>query len=256
MIRIAANLSTLFTELPMEARFEAAARAGFSAVELQFPYAWPAAVIAEALAANGLRLALINAPAGDLAKGYRGLAFADRESFAASIDLAIDYACRTECGHIHVLVGNGPPDATAVRNLIEGARRLARHGLTMLVEPLNPRDQPGYALPDLAAAEALRIALGEDNVKLQLDAYHLLRSGADPRAAFFDHADRVGHVQIADPGDRGEPADPALLTFLDAVAASDWNGFVGAEYHPRGQTVAGLGWARPYGIVPGGVAHG
>ncbi|WP_347269738.1 hydroxypyruvate isomerase family protein [Rhizorhabdus histidinilytica] len=251
MIRIAANLSTLFADLPIEARFEAAARAGFAAVEMQFPYAWPAGHIAALLAANGLTLALINAPAGDFARGDRGLVLGDEDAFRRSIDQAIAYAQATDCRRVHVLIGNGPPDAVAVRRLREAARRFAGHGVALMLEALNPLDQPGYALPDLAAADALRIAIGEDNVRLQLDAYHLLRSGGDPLAAFDRLGGHVGHIQIADPSDRGEPSEPVLFDVLDAVAASGWDGFVGAEYNPRGKTAAGLGWARRYGVVPG-----
>lgn len=254
MIRIAANLSTLFTDLPIEARFEAAARAGFAAVEMQFPYAWPAEHIAALLTGNGLTLALINAPAGDFARGDRGLVLGDEEVFRRSIDQAIAYAQATDCRRVHVLIGNvlignGPSDAVAIPRLREAARHFADHGITLMLEALNTRDQPGYALPDLAAADALRIAIGEPNVRLQLDAYHVLRSGADPLVAFDRHAGHVGHIQIADPADRGEPSEPVLFDFLDGVAAAGWDGFVGAEYHPRGETAAGLGWARRYGVA-------
>ncbi|MFD2498508.1 TIM barrel protein [Rhizorhabdus histidinilytica] len=175
----------------------------------------------------------------------------DEDAFRRSIDQAIAYAQATDCRRVHVLIGNGPPDAVAVRRLREAARRFSGHGVALMLEALNPLDQPGYALPDLAAADALRIAIGEANVRLQLDAYHLLRSGGDPLAAFDRLGGHVGHIQIADPSDRGEPSEPVLFDVLDTVAASGWDGFVGAEYNPRGKTAAGLGWARRYGVVPG-----
>ncbi len=257
MLRLAANLSTMFADAPLEARFAHAAAAGFQAVEMQFPYAIAPLRLVELLSDNGLELVLFNAPAGDIAAGERGLVLEGGSRFDAAITTALDYMEATGCRLVHVMVGNGPAGhqadlVRAAATIAGAAQRFAPFGAQLLLEALNPKDQPDYCLPSLAAAETLRLLAGEPNIRLQFDAYHAARSGGDPVALLAAHAGHTAHIQLADAADRGEPDSPQMQAFLAAVEGMDWPGFVGCEYRPRGDTVSGLGWAIPHGLrVPG-----
>lgn len=247
MLRLAANLSMLFTEVPLEDRFARAAAAGFRAVEVQFPYSLAKERVADLLAANGLSLTLINLAAGDLQAGERGLALEGGTRFDAAVAQALDYAGTTDCAKVHAMIGNGALDPPRLApRLKTAARRFAERGITMLLEPLNRLDEPAYALTSLAEAEALRAAIGEANVRIQFDAYHAARSGLYPRAAFAAHRNAIGHVQVADPPDRGEPTSQTMQDFLGMLEENGWPDPVGAEYRPRSRTEEGLDWAAPW----------
>jgi hydroxypyruvate isomerase len=254
VVRLAANLSTMFRELPLLERFEQAARFGFRAVELQFPYEVRPAEIALALRARSLELVLMNAPAGDLDAGERGLVLEGGRRFKEAISLACEYAREAACPRIHVLIGKqqgGLRDKLrqgAVARLRWAASELANHGIDLMLEALNPHDQPGYALPSLESAEALRSQIGMANVRLLFDAYHVARGGRDPLQLLSTFLSVSGHIQISSAPDRCEPNAPEMHAFLEALDTQGYKGFVGCEYHPRGDTVAGLGWAARYGI--------
>jgi len=254
MLTLAANLSTLFQEAPLLERFDRASAAGFRAVEIQFPYAATETEIARALEQADLRLALLNAPAGDLAKGDFGLAIEGGRRFEDSVELALSYAAATACPRIHILVGQGdlqgPDGEAAVANMRWAADRLVARGLDLMLEALNPHDRPGYALGSIAQANALRERIQRPKVKLQFDAYHVARNGEDIPATFAGVSAHVGHVQIADPADRGEPVGVEMMAFLATLDAAAYAGVVGAEYLPRGRTEDGLGWALAYGVGP------
>ncbi|MGC4029790.1 MAG: TIM barrel protein [Steroidobacteraceae bacterium] len=256
MPRLAANLSTLFRELPFRERFGAAAAAGFRYVEYQFPYAeGSAADVAAWARAAGLQVVLHNLPPGDLDRGDRGLAcLAGREAeFRDGVERAIDYARAACCPRLNCLVGVAPPDvpptavlATLVANLRHAADRLAAAGLTLLIEPLNVRSTPGYLLT--RSAEALEVirAVDRPNLRLQYDLFHMQISEGDLFTTLHRILPDVGHVQIAGVPERAEPDVgevnfPWLLGQLDALGYEGW---VGCEYTPRAQTLAGLGWAR------------
>lgn len=256
MAKLAANLSTLFTDQPLADRFATAAAAGFGAAELQFPYQESTQDLGRALLDSGLSLVLINAPAGDLARGERGLALAGGMRFRDAIDLSIEYARVLNCAQIHVLIGRtdrflqGALLREVAQTLTWAARRMQDHDRLLLLEALNEIDHPGYALPSLAAAEALRSEIGMANVALQFDAYHASRSGNDPLDAWSAFRSSICHVQIAHPRDRGEPDDAGTAALLRTLDAAGYDGHVGCEYRPRADTLAGLTWARPYGVVP------
>ncbi len=257
MPKFSANLTMLFTERPFLDRFEAAARAGFRAVEYVGPYDFPAAEIAARLRANGLTQALFNLPAGDWAKGERGLAcLPDRVAdFRAGVDTAIEYADALGCRMINCLAGvptHGTTPGEARRTLIENfryaARRLESVGVLMVVEPINPFDMPGFFLNDSASALGAIDEAGEANIKLQYDVYHMQRMEGELALTIERHLARIGHIQIAgNPGrhepDVGEINYPFLLQRIDALG---YDGWVGAEYRPSGRTEDGLGWLRPY----------
>jgi hydroxypyruvate isomerase len=253
MPRLAANLSMLFNEVPMLARFERAARAGFSKVEMQFPYEWPAAALRDALQANRLHMVLHNLPAGDWSAGERGLAcHPDRISeFRAGVAQALTYAQALQVPQLNCLVGLTPSGVAAevvhttlVNNLRFAAAALKDLGLKLLIEPLNALDVPGFYLTRTDQAVALLDAVGADNAFVQYDVYHAQRSEGELAATLSRHIARIGHVQVADNPGRHEPGTGEIhydfiFTHLDRIG---YTGFVGCEYKPAGVTEAGLGW--------------
>jgi hydroxypyruvate isomerase len=258
VLKLAANLSTLFREVPLLERFAAARVAGFHAVELQFPYDVDAADLRDALRANDLRLALINAPAGDLAKGERGLALGDGSRFEDAMQTALDYARATGCRQVHVLIGKAPAPL-ADKELNRVAHRLRKaaddfgaEGIGLLLEALNRHDQPSYALPTMEAADAVRREVASPHLKLLLDTYHVTREGGDPIAALRKFFPAIGHVQISRAPDRSEPDDAEVDALAGVLGQLGYGGFVGCEYNPRHETLAGLGWAARHGI---GIRH-
>jgi hydroxypyruvate isomerase len=260
MPRFAANLAFLFTERPLIERFGAAAAAGFSAVELQYPYdVAPSAVEAE-LERLGLTQLGVNTPFGR--EGESGLAAVpgrERE-WEDAFKFALDYAVAIGGTFVHCLAGCVAPEARPaaeavfIRNLSRAAEHAARAGITLLIEPLNPRDRPGYFLNRVEHAADIIGKIGAANLRIQFDFYHVQIVGGDLIRRFETHLPLVGHVQIAAVPTRREP-DEGEVNYPEIFAALDrlgYAGFVGCEYRPRGRTEDGLAWARPYGVVPRG----
>ena len=257
MIRLAANLSFLFAELPLSQRFAAAARAGFGAVEWNFAYDTPTAELSALLHEHRLDLVLINTPPGDLAAGDLGLAvLAGREAEAeVAFQQALDQAVALGARNIHYMAGQRPPDrsldaadAIFLANLRRDADRAAQVGVTLTVEPLNPRDRPRYHIVGVDHAVRLIRAAARPNIGLQFDLYHCQITGGDLIRTLERHIELIAHVQIAGVPDRGEPSDGEVaygrvLSRLDALG---YGGFVGCEYAPRRDTLSGLAWAAPY----------
>ncbi len=250
MPRFAANLSLMFTEMPFLARFEAAARAGFTAVETLFPYAHPVAELATQLHVNGLEQVLFNGPPGDFVHaGERGLAaIPGRETeFFEGLMLALEYASALRCPKLHVMAGlthQGANRVTFVHNMRRAARLAAPCNVQLLIEPINTRDIPGYLINRTAEALALIALIGEANVGLQFDIYHRQIMEGDLLAAIDEFGAYAAHVQIAQPPDRGEPDEGEIdyRRIFGALDAVGYTGWVGCEYKPRGDTVAGLSW--------------
>jgi hydroxypyruvate isomerase len=261
MPRFAANLSTMFTDRPFLERCAAARKAGFAAVECQFPYEVEAADLKAELAAQGLRMLLINTPPGDFAAGERGLAgLPGRETdFRAALDRALAYAETLDCPQIHVMAGVRPEGAsheacwgTYQANLRRAGETAAAAGRQALIEPINTRDIAGYLLNTPAEAAALIEDLGLPALRLQFDFYHAQIMGGDLARSFERHLPLIAHVQIAGVPERHEPDVgeihyPYLFDLLDRFGYSGW---VGCEYFPAGRTEDGLGWALRYGIAP------
>lgn len=253
MPRFAANLTMMFNEVPFPQRFEAAARAGFEAVEFLFPYEHAPQEIAQWLDQNRLVNALFNMPPGDWAAGERGLASLPgrEQEFRDGVARALDYAQAMGTKRLHAMAGLLPAGAaraphleTYITNLRYAAREVAKHGITLLIEPINPRDMPGYFLNSQAEAHAICAAVGEANLKVQMDFYHAQIVDGDLAATFRQHTAGIGHVQIASVPSRNEPDDgevnyPYLFRMLDELG---YDGWVGCEYRPRGRTEDGLGW--------------
>jgi hydroxypyruvate isomerase len=260
MPRFAANLSMMFNEVPFLERFEAAAKAGFTAVEFLFPYDHPAEVVGERLHKNGLTQALFNLPPGNWNAGEKGFAalpdrFGDLQE---SLRTALPYAQATGVKRLHLMAGiadRGDPKAVAAfrKSVIWTAEFLKPHGLDVVIEPINPRNVPGYFLNDFTFARDLILELKIPNLKLQFDIYHCQIIHGDVTMRLREMMPITGHIQIASIPSRNEPDGeelnyPYLFAELDRLG---YRSFVGCEYVPRGNTVDGLGWFKPYaGVRP------
>ncbi|EXL03047.1 isomerase [Aquamicrobium defluvii] len=244
-----ANLGFLWTELPLPDAVRAAKRAGFTAVELHWPYATDAMEMKQALAETGLPVLGLNTSRGNLENGDFGLsALPGRERDArAAIDQALAYAEAIGASAVHVMAGKtGAPEAreTFIDNLRYAADKAAPSGITILIEPINRHDAPGYFLRDNETAAAIIAEAGRANIRIMFDCYHVGRAGKPVLEEFEAHKDRIGHVQFAAVPDRGEP-DSGEIDFaclLPKLAEGGYRGHFGAEYRPRSTTEAGLGW--------------
>lgn len=257
MPKFSANLSFLYPELPFLKRFAAAAADGFRAVEYAVPYVAKAEELAALNAAYGLEQALFNLPAGDWDGGERGIAcHPDRvDEFRAGIEVALRYAGVLGCRKVNCLAGIAPRgiaaevlEATLVANLQYAAPRLAAAGVMLLIEPINPRDIPGFYLNTARHAERLLSAVGSDNLKIQYDIYHQQVTAGDLVPTYERLRHRIGHIQIADTPGRHEPGTGEInyrfvLNELDRLG---YDGWVGCEYRPQAGTSAGLRWMAPY----------
>ena len=253
MPRFAANLSTLFAEVPFLDRFALAREAGFSAVECQFPYMSDKGEIAAVLEANELSMVLHNMPPGDRDAGERGIgAVPGRASeFRAGVDAAIEYARALDCPQVNCLAGVTPPGAGRrqlrsffVENLKFAAERLGEAGIRLLIEPINTKDVPGFFLDSVELANELVDEVGSTNLFIQYDLYHRQRDGGDLIGTFCDLKHRIAHIQIADVPGRHEPGT-GEIDFAEVFAALDragYDGWIGCEYFPIAGTFAGLGW--------------
>jgi hydroxypyruvate isomerase len=258
MPRFAANLGHLFTEYPLLERFGAAAACGFNAVELQFPYdIAPAAVKAE-LVRHGLTQLGVNTPQGP---EFGLAALPGREcDFEAAFKRALDYVVAIGGTAIHCMAGvvpvNERPAAEKVfiANLTRAAEEAKRSNTTLLIEPINPRDRPGYFLSHVEHAADLVDKIGAPNVRIQFDFYHIQIVGGDLLKRFEKFLPVVGHVQIAAVPTRGEPdeGEIAYPHVFEALERLGYSGWIGCEYKPRTRTAEGLGWAKRYGVVPKG----
>ena len=242
-LKFAANISWLYTELAFEDRFAAAAKDGFKAVEILFPYEHKAARVAALLREHDLQCVLINAPPGDWAKGERGLAaLPGREiDFRSTVNEAVNYAQAIGCPRVHVM--SGLADEGNSELWVANLREAANADIELTVEPLNARDFLGYFLRTNTQALALIERVGASNLGLQFDLYHAGRTEPDVAAALRSAyaTGRIRHVQIAGLPDRHEPDQFDLLALLDELGYAGW---VGCEYKPRAGTSAGLGWLK------------
>ena len=257
MPQLSANLSMLFTEVPFMQRFAAAAHAGFAAVEIQFPYAWNARDIRAQLQEHDLDLILFNLPAGDWNAGDRGIAamWDRREEFRAGIDQAMSYVDVLQPRVVNLLAGASDEtdenDLALLQNIRLAAEALGEEGVTLVIEPVNTIDVPGFALPRAFAALDVISEIDAPNVKLQLDIYHALMMEEDPIALLHDHVDAIGHIQIADVPGRHQPGTGVVdwPVFFQALDTLGYEGAVGLEYIPQGDTESGFGLLKELGVL-------
>jgi hydroxypyruvate isomerase len=247
----------LFGERDFLDRFEAASDAGFTGVEYLFPYAYPKEQLAELLARHGLTQVLHNLPAGDWAKGERGIAcLPDRvEEFQAGVARAVEYATALGCKQLNCLAGIAPERVdpsrlrtTLIRNLRYAAQQLAEAGIRLMVEPCNTRDLPGFFLNGSQQTLDIIDEVAWDNVFLQYDIYHMQIMEGDLAPTIERHMHRIGHMQLADNPGRHEPGTgeinfPYLFHFIDKLG---YRGWIGCEYKPAKRTGEGLGWVERY----------
>ncbi len=255
MPRFCAHLGYMFTEQPLEERFAAAGRYGFLAVEHPAPYVMPAADVRQRLDALGLTFVQLALPAG-AEKGLAGLPGRERD-FDAALERALDYAQAIGCRSVHAQSGIAPPGATYeecwatyIENLSRAVDVCAQSGVTLLIEPISAGTVPGYFMNDARLGLEALAAVGNSNLALFFDTFHARETGIEPEAFVTTHAERIGHIHIADHPGRHEPGTghidfPALFA---AVDASDYRGWLGCEYIPAGDTGAGLTWMQS--LVP------
>ena len=257
MPRFAANLSMMYQEHPFIERFGAAAKDGFKGIEILFPYAFPAAEIRARLTEHGLTQALFNGPPGNADAGERGLASLPgrEDEFKRSVATALEYARVLGSERLHLMAGLIRPGeerarhcATYLRNLDYAAREAAPAGVTVVIEPINTRDVPGFFLNRQDEAHAICAEIGAPNLKVQMDFYHCQIVEGDLAMKLRKYIAGVGHIQIAGVPERHEPDlgeinYPCLFALMDELG---YRGWVGCEYRPKAGTSAGLGWLRDW----------
>ncbi len=259
MPRLCANLSMMFNEVPFLDRFAAAAKAGFKGVEFLFPYDNTAAEIRQRLDDAGLTQVLFNGPPGNWAAGERGTASLPgrQQEFRDGILRALDYAGALGNTMVHVMAGIPPAElrpgvaaATYVANLAWAAEQAAPRGVTLVIEPINHRDMPGFFLNTMAQGAAIVEALGRDRLGLQFDVYHCQITEGDVTKRMAALLPVIAHMQIADVPARHEPGTGEIgwryvFAEMDRLG---YDGWVGCEYRPAGDTVAGLRWRREFDV--------
>ncbi|WP_133487255.1 hydroxypyruvate isomerase family protein [Aliiroseovarius marinus] len=252
MPRFAANLTLLFTELPFLDRFDAAAEAGFEAVEVLFPYDDAAKDIRRRLIANGLQMVLINTPPPNWTGGPRGFAATPdgQERFRHDFKRALRFAQAFNATHLHIMAGAAEGDAARaafVENLTWAAAQAPDQSLT--IEPINRDDMPGYFLSNYALAADILAEVNAPNLHLQFDAYHAHKITGDMPATWEKVKHLTRHIQVGGIPDRHEPEAgvidyPAWFRQLDDEGYAGW---VSGEYHPAGRTEDGLSWIKGFG---------
>lgn len=255
MLRFSANISFLFSELPFLERFRAAAENGFHGVEFLFPYEYEADEIASRARQHGLEVVLFNIWPGDFAGGERGLAgIRGRESeFAERVEEALGVARVLGCRRLHAMAGlveHGADEETLISNLKVAANAAAHDGVSVLSEPINRRDMPGYLVHRTEQARRIIDAAGAANLGIQFDCYHREMEEGDTIAAISTYGNVTAHYQIAAPPDRGEPdrGDLDYRAVFRAIEATGYRGWIGCEYRPRANTIDGLKWFAALGI--------
>jgi hydroxypyruvate isomerase len=262
MPRFAANLTFLWTDRPFVSRFDAAARAGFAAVEYMFPYAEDLKAVAAELRRLKLRQTLFNLPAGDWAAGERGIAVdpGRRDEFRDGVRQGIDVARLLKCPRVNCLVGKQLEDvplkdqwACLVDNIKMAAAAFEQVGLVLLVEPINTFDMPGFFLRTPSEAFELQDKVGAANLKVQYDVYHAQRMEGNLTQTITRNIGRIGHIQIADAPDRNQPGTGEInfSYLLRAIDRTDYAGDIGLEYRPTGATDESFNWIEEMGFSRG-----
>jgi len=249
----------MFNEVPFLDRFDQARKAGFDAVEFLFPYEYPIAELRTRLDANGLTQVLFNAPPGDWGRGERGLASLPGRTreFREGVKKGLEYAHGLGCSLLHCMAGLAPEGvspvtlaATYAANLAWAGEQALGAGVRAVIEPINHRDMPGYHLNTMAQGAAVVEAIGRDRLGLQFDIYHCQVTEGDVTSRMATFMPVIAHMQLADVPARNEPGTGEIgwdyvFARIDALGYGGW---VGCEYRPAGDTVAGLAWRQRYGV--------
>jgi hydroxypyruvate isomerase len=253
MPRFAANLTMMFNEVPFLERFRAAAVVGFTAVEFLFPYEHAPEEVADKAKAAGTEVVLFNMPAGNWATGERGITGLPgrEEEFRAGVEKALVYAKTLGVPRLHAMAGIAPAGsdsaacrATLISNLKYAAEKLGKENITLLLEAINTRDMPGFLVSTQKDSHAICAEVGAQNLKMQMDIYHMQVMEGDLATCLKRYASECGHIQIAGCPDRHEPDTGEvryeyLFRLLDEIGYAGW---LGCEYRPEGKTNEGLRW--------------
>ena len=259
MPRFAANLGYLFTDRPLIERIDAAASCGFKAIELQFPYDVPPAVLKAAAERNKLTILGVNTPPGE-GEGTFGLAAVPgrERDWEALFTRALDYTSAIGGSAVHCLAGKVPSEQRPaaervyIANLARAADRAAEKNIKLLIEPINQRDRPNYFLNHVEHAADIIAKTGKPNVRMQFDFYHVQIVGGDIVRRMAKFMPVIGHLQCAAVPTRHEP-DEGEVNYpyvFESVDRLGYQGWIGAEYRPRTRTEDGLGWGKAYGLHP------
>ncbi|MEH6644432.1 hydroxypyruvate isomerase family protein [Sulfitobacter sp.] len=249
-MKAAANLSHLWPELPFLDRFDAAARAGFTGVEVLFPYDVAAKETQRALMRGGLKMVLINAPPPNYTGGQRGYSAVEgpEARFASDMRRACRYAQELRVPMIHVMTGNAQGEAAKERviNNLKSATNAAPEGITLTLEPLCPQSQPDYFLNDYALAAEIIAAVDAPNLRLQFDSYHAQMIHGDAVAVFKKYRDLIVHVQVGDAPDRSPPGSGSVdfEALFAAMREEGYASWVSGEYTPGPSTNTTLDWMK------------
>lgn len=257
MPKLAANLTMLFTEYPFLERFDRAAASGFRAVEFMFPYQEPAGAVLDAIERNDLELVLFNLPAGDWAAGDRGTAAqpSRQDEFTAGVTMALEYVVALRPPLINCLAGKMGIETYSqdvlIANVRYAADSLRATGTTLLLEPVNTNDVPGFSLPTTQSALDLIESVERDNVGLQFDIYHAMRMDEDATAFIRDHGASIRHIQVADVPGRHQPGtgDIDFAELFAVIDGSGYKGWVSLEYIPEGPTEESFKLVRTMGLL-------
>ncbi|MHA7775461.1 hydroxypyruvate isomerase family protein [Roseibium sp. M-1] len=252
-MKFSANLGFLWNERPLPEAIHAAKAAGFAAVECHWPYEVPANEVRSALAETGLAMLGLNTRRGNSDKGDNGLAALsgrEREAREAILE-AVEYAREIDARNIHVMAGKSAGEEahrTFVANLKFACETAAPHGLTILIEPLNSYDAPGYFLSSTDQAISVMDAVAAENLKLMFDCYHVQLMEGDLTRRLKRLLPRIGHVQFASVPDRGPPDEGEIAYghVFDVLNRLGYTAPLGAEYRPRGPVEDSLDWLRRY----------
>lgn len=253
MLKFAANLTWLFTEVPFLQRFALAAKAGFPAVECLFPYQEQIADVQQAQKASGIPVVLINAPAGEWENGQRGLASLPDagEPFRHSVRLAREYAVSLGCKQIHIMAGNREERITfdeqyalLIERLRYAADYLMADNIRVLIEPLNNDNMPGYFISSFPLAEKIIHQCERKNIFLQFDVYHCQKIHGNLWVNLQHYWPLISHIQIASVPDRHEPnkGEVNYPWLFQQLVIKNYPGWIGCEYQPENETFSGLGW--------------
>jgi len=258
MPRFSAHLDYLFADRPFLQRIDAAAAAGFKAIECRFPEGVPAGDFKRALARNKVQALGINSPTGG--EGEFGCCAVPgrQDEWQKTFAEALDYVAAVGASAVHCLAGKvererrAEADRVFVENLKRAADLAAENNIKLYIEPINPRDLPGYFLNEVEHAADVIAKVDRPNLWLQYDFYHVQIVGGDLIRRFETHRAIIGHLQCSQVPVRHEPDADGEINYPFVFAEVDrlgYQGWIGAEYRPRGRTEDGLAWAKPYGLV-------
>jgi hydroxypyruvate isomerase len=255
MLRFTANLTMLFNDVPFLERFAAAARAGFKGVEFKDPFACSQQDVVAAVRDSSLEPVLFNMPAGDWAGGERGIGCIPgrerevRDGVALSIDYALALGTRT----INMLGGIPPAGAdrrlvreTFVENLRYAAGELRKHGIRLVIEPVNTYDSPGVFLTRTQQAVEIIRDVGADNLGIEYDVYQAQLMEGDLTNTLRRHMPLIWHMQVADVPSRAQPGTGEINYehVLRVIDTAGYGGWIGCDYKPSGATLASFGWMK------------